>query len=123
LAPAYGVHHIQVGNLQGRKYTCIPEKFIYGWIFSINSDSKELIEFKKECYELLFNYFNGVIGRRKDLLLGVVEKQIKINELKTELFKNKSYLELLELENDKKSFQNEMKKVDQIVINQTELKL
>jgi hypothetical protein len=30
------------GDTQPRKYVCIPEKYVYGWIFSIKSDSEEL---------------------------------------------------------------------------------
>lgn len=122
LGAEYVVQHIQVGTLQGRKYTCIPEKYIYGWIFSINSDSKELLEFKKECYDLLYNHFHGVIGRRKELLIGVAETQIKISTLKKELLENKSYKQLLELENEKKILTSQMKSVDKEVVSQTEIK-
>lgn len=121
LGPEYVVHHIQAGNLQGRKYTCIPEKYVYGWIFSINSDSKELLEFKKECYDLLYNHFHGVIGKRKELLIGVAETQIKIDTLKKDLQNNKTYKELIELENEKKVYSKEMSKIDKIVITQTEI--
>lgn len=115
------IHTIQVGDFQGRKYTCVPEKYVYGWIFSINSDSKELLEFKKECYDLLYNHFHGVIGKRKELLIGVAETQIKIDTLKKELQNNKTYKELIELENEKKIYSKEMIKIDKIVITQTEI--
>ena len=42
LGPALYLSSIQVGNLQAREYTCIPEKYVYGWIFSIKSDKPEL---------------------------------------------------------------------------------
>lgn len=122
LGSEYGVYHIQVGNLQGRKYTCIPEKYIYGFLFSINSNNPEFIEFKKECYNLLYNHFHGVISRRKELLLGQAEVTIKIDELKTKLYKSVEYKELIELEAKKKLFSKEMSKVDKIVLNQSEIK-
>jgi len=121
LAPEYVIQHIQVPNLQGRKYTCIPEKYIYGWIFSIKSDSPELLQFKKECYNLLYNHFHGIIGKRKELLLGVAETQLKITDLKKDLENNKTYKELIELENNKKLLTSEMKRIDNIVVNQTEM--
>jgi hypothetical protein len=121
MAPALYLGTIQVGSFQARKYTCVPEKYVYGWIFSINSDSKELLEFKKECYDLLYNHFHGVIGKRKELLIGVAETQIKINTLKKELQNNKTYKELIELENEKKGYSKEMSKIDKIVIIQTEI--
>lgn len=120
LGAEYVVHHIQVGDLQGRKYTCIPEKYVYGWIFSINSESNELQEFKKECYDLLYNHFHGVIGKRKELLMGVAETQIKIDSLKKELQNNKTYKELIELEKEKKGYSKEMTQIDKIVVTQTE---
>ena len=40
-------HTIQAGSFQGREYTCISEKYVYGWIYSIKSDSEELKNFKK----------------------------------------------------------------------------
>lgn len=122
LAPEYVVQPIQVPNFQGRNYTCIPEKYIYGWIFSIKSDSPELLEFKRECYDLLYNHFHGVIGRRKELLMDVAETQLKITDLKKELEQNKTYKQLIELENTKKLLTNEMKKVDTLVVTQTEIK-
>jgi hypothetical protein len=121
LGSEWYVHTIQVPNSQGRKYTCIPEKYIYGWIFSIVSESPELLEFKKECYNLLYNHFHGIIGKRKELLLGVAETQLKITDLKKDLENNKTYKELIELENNKKLLTSEMKRIDNIVVNQTEM--
>ena len=121
LGPALYLSSIQVGNLQAREYTCIPEKYVYGWIFSIKSDKPELLQFKKECYDLLYNHFHGVIGRRKELLIGVAETQIKISTLKKELLENKSYKQLLELENEKKILTSQMKSVDKEVVSQIEI--
>ena len=121
LGSEYVVQHIQVANLQGRKYTCIPEKYIYGWIFSINSDSKELLKFKKECYDLLYTHFHGVIGRRKELLIGVAETEIRISTLKKKLLENKSYKQLLELETERKFLTSQMKSVDKEVVSQTQI--
>lgn len=122
VAPELYLCTIQVGDLQSRKYTCIPEKYVYGWIFSINSDKEELIEFKKECYNLLYNHFHGIIGKRKELLIGVAETKLKIDSIKKELKENKTYKELIELENNKKLLSSEMKQIDKKVINQTEFK-
>jgi hypothetical protein len=123
LAPALYLGTIQVGDFQAREYTCISEKYVYGWIFSIKSPKPELMKFKKECYEILYNHFHGVIGKRKELLLGVAETQIKIDTIKKELLQNKSYKELLELENDKKLLSSEMKSIDKEVVSQVKLDL
>lgn len=124
LGPATSIQTYQVlgkAGFQARKLTCLPEKYVYGWIFSLQSDSKELIEYKKTCYDLLYNHFHGIIGKRKDFLIGVADTQIKINSLKKDLLENKTYLELLDLENIKKSFNSEMKKIDNEVMGQQEI--
>jgi len=55
-------HTMQIpGDDQFREYTCLPEEIIYGWIFSIRSKSKELREYKMECYRVLYNHFHGTI--------------------------------------------------------------
>ena len=69
----------------------------------------------------MYNHFHGVIGRRKELLIGVAETQIKISTLKKELLENKSYKQLLELENEKKILTSQMKSVDKEVVSQTEI--
>ena len=45
---------------QRRKRKCLPESYLYGWIFSIKSKSKELHEFKKICYKVLYEHFKGL---------------------------------------------------------------
>ena len=41
------------GKLQ--KMICLPEFFIYGWIFQIKSKAPGLSDFKNECFTLLYN--------------------------------------------------------------------
>ncbi|HCY40371.1 MAG TPA: hypothetical protein DHV48_03315 [Prolixibacteraceae bacterium] len=43
-----------------RLMVCLPEFFIYVWILAIRSSSPELLEYKKECYRLIFEHFKGV---------------------------------------------------------------
>lgn len=47
----------------------LPEKYIYGWLFSIQSASDALLKYQKLCYELLYNHFHGPITQRKDILI------------------------------------------------------
>ncbi len=68
LGPALAVQPMQVPGEQLRNMSCLPEYLIYGWIFSIQSASKELQEYKKECYEILFEHFHGTITERRELL-------------------------------------------------------
>lgn len=63
-----------------RKMTCIPERWVYGWLFSIQSSSPELIEYKKLCYEVLDNYFHGSLNR-KDLIQAKAKAENTINKV------------------------------------------
>ena len=110
------------GIIQVRKLTCIPEKYIYGWIFSLKSDNTDIDDFKKECYDVLFEHFNGVIAKRKDLLIDAFDNQNKIKEIKKKLERDPLYIELLELEQKTKTVSNEMKKLDKCIIGQQEIK-
>ena len=77
---------IQVENngiFQGRNMVCLPEKYIYGWICILNSDSKELVAYKETCYSLLYNHFHGSITGRKEFL-------IERRDLDTEILDRKS---------------------------------
>ena len=65
LGPAPSNQTVQVpGEKQKRQYFCLPERYVYGWIFSIQSNSDELIEYKKECYNVLYSHFHKIITRQ-----------------------------------------------------------
>jgi len=38
-----------------QKMICLPEWILYGWLFKIESDDPELLDFKKDCFDILFN--------------------------------------------------------------------
>lgn len=63
-----------------RKMVCLPEFFIYGYIFSIQSASKELQGYKLECYRILYEHFHGAITGRKELLSAKARVQLEINK-------------------------------------------
>ena len=66
---------------QMRNYVCLPESFIYGWIFQIQSSSPDLMKYKWECYRVLYEYFHGTIGGRKDLLKEKAKAQNDIDKV------------------------------------------
>lgn len=116
------VQVIENDKNQGRNMMCLPEKYIYGWIFSLRSDSEQLQQYKKTCYELLYNHFHGQIGNRKELLLKRSEIDTQIHEQK-ELLKDKNtgYKILRELENERKQLSTQLNSLDTNVVNQTEM--
>jgi len=125
LGPEVSKQTLQVsknGVLQGRSMTCIPEKYIYGFIFSLRSDSKELVEYKRTCYELLYNHFHGTITNRKELLQEKSEIDSRIHSIKQSLKeRNNEFKELSELESRKKKISQDLNKSDKELIKEPEL--
>lgn len=107
---------------------CLPEMYIYGWLFSINSKSEELIKYKRECYEVLFNYFHGATTERIELLRTKSQEEILLEEaealLKSEMMALESYQKVKQLKlsiggrkqglvlNDEKLLENQLKLFD-----------
>lgn len=63
-----------------RKMVCLPEFFIYGYIFSIQSSSEELQLYKLECYRVLYEHFHGSILGRKELLSQKARLQMEVDK-------------------------------------------
>jgi hypothetical protein len=95
--PACAIQPMQVsknGINQVRNMTCIPEKYVYGWLLSLNSENENLLEFQKKCYDLLFDYFRGSFIQREKILEEKAVSLIKQKNLLTQvqivfLFKEK----------------------------------
>lgn len=104
-----------------RKMMCLPEKFIYGWLFSIKSNSKELLEYKRKCYEILFNYFHGSITGRKELIKQKVEIDMELSKAEVELQENPIFTRIQNLKKKQqeinKGLRNNDKKAMQEAIN------
>ena len=110
------------GENQSRSMTCLPEKYIYGWICSLNSDNKDLLEYKQTCYDLLYQHFHGTITNRKELIQERVELKKRIDEVKLQLKENDElYQQLSTLQNQRKQISHELNKMDSELAYQTEL--
>jgi hypothetical protein len=84
------------GDDQRRNYLCLPEEYVYGWIFSINSDSPELLEYKRECYHVLFNHFHGIITKQTELYREISKEKKKNTDFENRLFEIREYQEFLD---------------------------
>ena len=98
-----------------RKMVSLPEKYIYGWLFSINSSSEDLKNYKKECYDVLYNYFHGTITGRKELLKLQIETDIEINIAESELLQSEAFQKLQELKKKSSTIKKELSKNDKEV--------
>jgi hypothetical protein len=65
--------------------SCLPERYIYGWIFGLESKSEGLARYKMECHDILFDYFHGTITQRSNLLMVRQDARDKYNEAKDAL--------------------------------------
>ena len=81
LGAVFANQQIQIPNDQGRKMVCLPERFIYGWLFSIRSESKALLQYKKKCNDILYDYFHGTITRRQNILNDRIANKKEIESL------------------------------------------
>ncbi|MDB4919860.1 phage antirepressor N-terminal domain-containing protein [Mucilaginibacter sp.] len=83
-----------------RNMTCLPEKYIYGWLFSIQSDSTGLIEYKKECYDILYDHFHGGIREKKisEKLDRTAQIEILNKKIEGKLSLDVDYIKVKELE-------------------------
>jgi hypothetical protein len=97
LAPALSKQTIQTPQSQPRNMVCIPEKYVYGWIFQIRSDSPALLEYKWKVYEILFDYFQGTITGRKFLLEGKTKKQLRREHIESQLLSDDRFREYISL--------------------------
>lgn len=87
--------HDATNRLQ--EMVCIKEKFVYGWLFSIQSDSDELTEYKIKCYEVLFDHFHGALTARLNTLSQRDGIAMRILELEEKLEQSEEYQEIQKL--------------------------
>ncbi len=96
---------------------CIPEKYVYGWLFSIQSKSPELRTFKLECYDILYNHFHGAFSERKVVLKEKTLRQLRIEELRRKMEETPEMKELRQLEFQNKLSTSQLKSLDLEFVN------
>lgn len=122
LSEPLAVQPIVAADNKLREMLCLPEFYVYGWLFSIQSESPDLQEYKWKCYELLYNYFHGTIRERTSLLKEKTTTELEIEKLEKELAETPTYKKLQELKAKVNSSRKALKKWDrEIISNQLEL--
>lgn len=102
LGPTMAIIATVASDEKDREMVCLPLKFIYGWLFTINPgkvapEAKErVLRYRLECYEALYRHFAGSLRRRveeneaeiaalKDINEAIVrEKEAKADRRKAE---------------------------------------
>lgn len=112
LGPVLCKHTMQVPGDQARQMVCLPEQYIYGWLFSIRSESKELIEYKRRCYNILYDHFHGTITKRRNLIIDKVNTQNERAKLELKLRESEDFNKWEELKAREARIGKSMKDVD-----------
>jgi hypothetical protein len=97
LSQLYAKQHTTGADGKLYQMVCLPEKFIYGWLFSIRSESAILREYKVQCYNVLFDHFHGMLASRSNILRDAAETHTEIAALKEKLMESPDYKRLSEL--------------------------
>ena len=100
-----------------RKMVCLPEFYIYGWIFNIQSNSPELLKYKWECYRVLYEHFHGMIGGRKELLREKAKAQIEMDSFYNALTPDQA-LKLQKADKQIKQINAQLRKLDTEVLEE-----
>jgi hypothetical protein len=107
-----------------RNMTSLPEKFVYGWIFSIpfsgsmSDEAKQNLKaYKIECCELLYDHFHGAIVGRTDLLSQKVKVQLEIDACMNTLDPDVA-LRLERAESQKRSIARQLSILDAAVMEE-----
>lgn len=106
---------------RSQEMVCLPEKYIYGWLFSLRSKSEVLKQYQMKCYEVLYNYFNGALLGRKKLLEKQANTQKKIERVEQELKSNPQYLQLITLKQESGQIKQQLRKIDKQALEETPL--
>ncbi len=109
-------HSMVASNGRIISMICLPEQFIYGWLFSINSDAPGLEAYKFECYNILFNHFHGTITGRKQLLENKAKVRIEIERMKES--GNSEVQKFVDLQQQEKTIIAALRKADAEVLDE-----
>lgn len=122
LAGVLAKQPMQDNSNRVKNMVALPEKFVYGWLFSIRSKSSLLTRYKKMCYELLFDHFRNTITTRRQVLSEKEKLVTRKKELQERLSNNPYFNELLEIEGKERKASKVLKELDQgLIIDQTQL--
>ncbi|MGI4871446.1 MAG: phage antirepressor N-terminal domain-containing protein [Janthinobacterium lividum] len=105
---------------RARPYTCLPEEFIYGWIFGIKQSNTmkpetraALTAYKRECYDILYQHFHGKIRQAQREVTRKASNAAEIARLRQQIEANspEQVQRLHELEAENKLIGNPLQRL------------
>jgi hypothetical protein len=96
-----------------RKYIALPERYIYGWLFTINTNSDALYEYKVKCHDVLHYYFRGKLAERRQILQEKTKVKIQMSHIRDKLKANEDYQQLNKLQGRHLNLANMLKEIDE----------
>ena len=105
------------GDFQPRKFICLPERYIYGWLFRLRSKNTFINEYREKCYNLLFNHFHGSLTERKNVLIEKAEIKTKRQLIEIALKEDERYTELCDLKGRELRIGKTLKDLDEKLID------
>lgn len=100
-----------IGN-QSRGLVCLPEQYFYGWLFQVQSDSRDLQVYKWKCYQLLYEYFSGYIAQRQHLLIDKYSHEERLAKLEEKLADNDDFIQYQQLKGEHKKYGRALSQLD-----------
>lgn len=105
LAPERCEHTVQLpSDSQLRKYICLPEEFIYGWLFGIKysntmaDETKEnLRQYKRECYDVLYRHFHAKVRSITESIKERASLEVEAKKIKARLMENEDFVRWQEI--------------------------
>ncbi|WP_421830212.1 phage antirepressor N-terminal domain-containing protein [Larkinella sp.] len=111
LSQLFAEQQMVAGDGKLRKMVSLPEKWVYGWLFSIRSESEELKQYKLKCYELLYDYFHGTMTQRVQTLRVKSEAELALEQAEAKL---RQTSEWKEVENARRQIKDSKATLNQI---------
>lgn len=119
LGQLYTLRVIVGADEKQRKMGTIPLKYVFGWLFTINPNNvkpeikQDLINYKKECYDALFDTFT----KRTSILKEKTNYQIEIDKLESNWKQTDDYKKIEELKKLQKNASQRLNKLDKNIVN------
>lgn len=113
------VQYLSPDGKKAINYVCLPEKYIYGWLLwmRVENPSKDYIEYKKKCYDILHDYFHGTITQRQNLLKTKTRDEIEEDRIRDKFKTDPDFQKFLSIQRNKNMIGRELSKLDREYIN------